>query len=137
MLRLFKSKWFVVSLVTIALLVVIGVSANKSSKLNWLNNILSVPLKPVQSLLSSAGREIENLLGYFQDIDALREENEALKAEVEELRKQNREYSKLKEKNDELRRALDLKAEFEITLLPAPISLPSSPATGSACSRST
>ena len=40
----------------------------------------------------SAGREIENLLGYFQDIDALREENEALKAEVEELRKQNREY---------------------------------------------
>jgi cell shape-determining protein MreC len=112
LLRLFKSKWFVVSLVTIALLVVIGVSANKSSKLNWLNNILSVPLKPVQSLLSSAGREIENLLGYFQDIDALREENEALKAEVEELRKQNREYSKLKEKNDELRRALDLKAEF-------------------------
>ena len=112
MLRLFKSKWFIVSLVTIALLVVIGVSANKSSKLNWLSNILSVPLKPVQGFFTSAGREIEDFFAYFQDIDVLREENEALKAEVEELRRQNREYSELKAKNEELRRALNLKAEF-------------------------
>jgi len=112
LLRLFKSKWFIVSLVTIALLVVIGVSANKSSKLNWLSNILSVPLKPVQGFFTSAGREIEDFFAYFQDIDVLREENEALKAEVEELRRQNREYSELKAKNDELRRALNLKAEF-------------------------
>lgn len=100
------------SLVTIALLVVIGVSANKSSKLNWLSNILSVPLKPVQGFFTSAGREIEDFFAYFQDIDELRKENEALKAEVEELRRQNREYSELKAKNDELRRALNLKAEF-------------------------
>jgi len=112
LLRLFKSKWFIVSLVTIALLVVIGVSANKSSKLNWLSNILSVPLKPVQGFFTSAGREIEDFFAYFQDIDELRKENEALKAEVEELRRQNREYSELKAKNDELRRALNLKAEF-------------------------
>ena len=64
-----KSKWFIVALVTIVLLVVIGVTANKSSKLNWLSNILSVPLKPVQGFLS-LGREIE-FFGYFQDIDVL------------------------------------------------------------------
>jgi rod shape-determining protein MreC len=91
---------------------VIGVTANKSSKLNWLSNILSVPLKPVQGFLSSVGREIEDFFGYFQDIDVLREENEALKSEVEELRRKNREFAELKEKNDELRRALNLKAEF-------------------------
>ncbi|MDI9500722.1 MAG: rod shape-determining protein MreC [Acetivibrionales bacterium] len=107
-----KSKWFIVALVTIVLLVVIGVTANKSSKLNWLSNILSVPLKPVQGFLSSVGREIEDFFGYFQDIDVLREENEALKSEVEELRRKNREFAELKEKNDELRRALNLKAEF-------------------------
>jgi rod shape-determining protein MreC len=101
-----------VALVTIVLLVVIGVTANKSSKLNWLSNILSVPLKPVQGFLSSVGREIEDFFGYFQDIDVLREENEALKSEVEELRRKNREFAELKEKNDELRRALNLKAEF-------------------------
>lgn len=107
-----KSKWFIVALVTIVLLVVIGVTANKSSKLNWLSNILSVPLKPVQGFLSSVGREIEDFFGYFQDIDVLREENETLKSEVEELRRKNREFAELKEKNDELRRALNLKAEF-------------------------
>ncbi len=107
-----KSKWFIVALVTIVLLVVIGVTANKSSKLNWLSNIVSVPLKPVQGFLSSVGREIEDFFGYFQDIDVLREENEALKSEVEELRRKNREFAELKEKNDELRRALNLKAEF-------------------------
>lgn len=107
-----KSKWFIVALVTIVLLVVIGVTANKSSKLNWLSNILSVPLKPVQGFLSSVGQEIEDFFGYFQDIDVLREENEALKSEVEELRRKNREFAELKEKNDELRRALNLKAEF-------------------------
>ena len=42
----------------------------------------------------------------------LREENETLKSEVEELRRKNREFAELKEKNDELRRALNLKAEF-------------------------
>ena len=107
-----KSKWFIVALVTIVLLVVIGVTANKSSKLNWLSNIMSVPLKPVQGFLSSVGREIEDFFGYFQDIDVLREENEALKSEVEELRRKNREFAELKKKNDELRRALNLKAEF-------------------------
>ena len=34
--------------------------------------------------------------GYFQDIDVLREENEALKSEVEELRRKNREFAELK-----------------------------------------
>ena len=61
-----KSKWFIVALVTIVLLVVIGVTANKSSKLNWLSNILSVPLKPVQGFLSSVGREIEDFSGIFR-----------------------------------------------------------------------
>lgn len=112
MLRLSKGKWFIVSLVTIALLIVIAVSANRSSRLNRLSNILSVPLKPVQSLFTSAGRKIEDLSAYFQEIDTLREENKALKAEVELLRKENREYSELKEKNDELKRALNLKDEF-------------------------
>jgi len=112
LLRLFKSKWFIVSLATIVLLIVIGVSAGKSSRLTWLRNILNVPLKPVQSIFTSAGRKMEDLFAYFQDIDALREENEALRAEVEELRRQNREYAELKEKNDELRQALNLKSEF-------------------------
>jgi len=58
-----------VSLITIIILVVIGVSANKDSKLNWLSNIVSVPLTPVQGFLTSVGHSIGDGLAFFKDID--------------------------------------------------------------------
>lgn len=112
MLRLFRSKWFIVSLITIVLLVVMGVSANKYSKLNWLNNIISVPLTPVQSFFSSIGRTVENSLLFFKDMDAVKKENEKLKAEVSDLNTKNRELEALETKNEELRKALNLKQQF-------------------------
>lgn len=112
MLRLFRSKWFIVSLLTIIILVAIGVSANKNSKLNWLNNIVSVPLTPVQGFFTSVGQRIGDGLAFFKDIEAVRKENESLKTHVSELEKQNRELQAFKDKNDELRQALNLKAQF-------------------------
>lgn len=112
MLRFFKSKWFIVSFITIVLLVVMGVSANKNSKLNWLNNIISVPMKPVQGFLSSVGQKVEDILSYFKDIEDVKKENDILRAEVAELKKQNREMATLESKNEELRRALRLKEQF-------------------------
>lgn len=112
MLRFFKSKWFIVSFITIVLLVLMGVSANKSSKLNWLNNIISVPMKPVQGFFSSVGQKVEDILLYFKDIENVKKENDTLRAEVAELKKQNREMSVLESKNEELRKALSLKEQF-------------------------
>ncbi len=112
MLRLFKSKWFIVSFITIVLLVVMGVSVNKDSKLHWLNNIISVPMKPVQGFLSSVGQKVEDILSYFKDIEDVKKENDMLRAEVAELKKQNREMATLESKNEELRRALSLKEQF-------------------------
>jgi rod shape-determining protein MreC len=100
-------------MITIALLVVMGVSVNKNSKLNWLSNILSVPLKPVQGFFTSIGQKIDDLFAYFDGIDALREENEALKEEIALLKEENRVYSELKSENEELRRAFGLKGEFD------------------------
>jgi rod shape-determining protein MreC len=111
--RLFKSKWFAVSIITIALLVVMGVSVNRNSKLNWLSNILSVPLKPVQSFFNAVGQKIDDWSAYFNGIDSLREENDALKEEIALLKAENREYSELKSENEELRRAFGLKGEFD------------------------
>lgn len=112
MLRFIKSKWFIVSFITIVLLVLMGVSANKSSKLNWLNNIISVPMKPVQGFFSSVGQKVEDILLYFKDIEDVKKENDTLRAEVAELKKQNREMSVLESKNEELRKALSLKEQF-------------------------
>ena len=112
MLRIFKSKWFIVSFITIILLVVMGVSANKSSKLNWLNNILSVPMKPVQGFFTTVGQKVGVTFSYFKDIEAVRKENEQLKIQVAGLKKENRELSVLEVKNEELRQALKLKEQF-------------------------
>ncbi len=112
MLRFLKSKWFIVSFITIVLLVLMGVSANKSSKLNWLNNIISVPMKPVQGFFSSVGQKVEDILSYFKEIEAVKKENDTLRAEVAELKKQNREMSVLESKNKDLRQALSLKEQF-------------------------
>lgn len=112
MLRLFRNKWFIMSLITIIIFVVMGVSANKSSKVNWLNNIISVPFTPVQGFFSSIGQKADNVFAFFKDVEAVRKENTTLKSRVSELEKQNRELSSYKDKNDELRQALSLKTQF-------------------------
>lgn len=112
MLRLFRSKWFILSLITILILVMIGVSSSKDSRLNWLNNIISVPLTPVQGFFTSVGRWVEDGLDFFKDIEAVRRENEDLKTMISELEKQNRELESFRDKNEELRAALNLKPQF-------------------------
>jgi rod shape-determining protein MreC len=89
-----------------------GASSSSNSRLRWLNNIISVPLTPVQGFLTSIGHKIEEGLSFFDDIENVRKENEILKERVSELENENRELSKLKDKNEELRLALNLKAQF-------------------------
>jgi rod shape-determining protein MreC len=89
-----------------------GFSANKDSGLNRLNNIVSVPLSPVQGFFTSIGKTVEGGLAFFKDTNAVRKENGQLKAHVIELEKQNSELAALKTKNDDLRQALKLKAQF-------------------------
>jgi rod shape-determining protein MreC len=112
LLRFLKSKWFIVSFVTIVLIVIMGVSANKNSGLDWLNNLVSVPMKPVQGFFTSIGRKVEGILAFFKDIEAIKMENDMLKTEIAELKKQNRELLVLESKNKELRQALNLKEQF-------------------------
>jgi rod shape-determining protein MreC len=102
-----------VSLATILILVVMGVSANKNSKLNWLNNVISVPLTPVQGFFSMIGSKVEDGMAFFSDIEAVKKENEELKVRINELEKKNRELSSYESKIDELRLALNLKAQFD------------------------
>lgn len=109
---LFKSKILLVIVITIVLLVTIALTANSNSSLNWVGNILSVPLSPIQELLSSAGRKIDDAVSFFKDIQAIKAENEQLKNRISELERENRELKVYKEKNEQLREALNLKDRF-------------------------
>lgn len=113
MLRLFKNKLFLLAAITIVTLITMGVSASQNSRVNWVNNIASVPLTPVQEFFSYAGQRIDAALTFFKDIKAIKQENEELKIRVYELEKENRELLGYREKIKELKEALNLKDQFE------------------------
>ena len=113
MLRFFKSRWVILPLITIFILIIMGVSINKSSKINWLNNIISVPLTPVQAFFSSIGESIGDGLAFFNDKNAMRKEIDTLRVRINELERENRELASFRDKNEELRLALNLKSQFE------------------------
>lgn len=112
MLRLLKSKLFVLSAITVAIFIVMGVTLNQSSNVNQFSNILNVVLSPGQKLLSYTSQKIEGSFGFFVDIKSVRKENEELKAKVELLEKERLELLDYKVKNKELRDALNLKDQF-------------------------
>lgn len=111
-MRFIKSKLFLLILITIIALVVIGVSSQQGSKMNWVSNVLSVPLAPVQKLVSYASNSIDKGLSYFRDMDELKQENEKLKASIDKLEQDNRDLDSYRRENVELRQALNIKDQF-------------------------
>jgi len=89
------------------------VSTLNTDSFTNISNILSVPLSPLQKLLSSSGQKVDSFFTTFKEIKTLKEENETLKIRVNELEKENRELNSYRDKIVELRLALNLKAQFD------------------------
>lgn len=112
MLNLFKKKSFLLLLVTLAILLVIGLSSNENSRINWLGNSVSVVLSPFQKIFLSSGEKVSASMSFFKDIKTVKQENEELKSKIDELEKENSELSGYREKIKELKIALNLKDQF-------------------------
>ena len=97
---------------TVLLVIIMGVSSTFSNVLSNVGNILSVPLKPLQSFLTYLGQKFDALASFFRDNTTIRLENERLLREISELEKENRRLKAYEEKNRELREALNLKERF-------------------------
>lgn len=109
MQRLFKNKIFLLVIATVLILVVIGVSSRGNSKLNWLNNIINVPLAPVEKGISVITSKVEDGMSYFKSKKQLDDENKTLKAKIEELEKKITRMDYLESQNKEMRDMLDIK----------------------------
>lgn len=112
MLRFIKSKLFVLILISLSVLVFMGVTGAQNSKLKGIGNIISVPLTPVQSLISIVKGKIGDGLSYFKDMKAIQQENEDLKAQIDKLKNDNLELEEYKSKIDSLKEALNLKDQL-------------------------
>ncbi|MDD4496411.1 MAG: rod shape-determining protein MreC, partial [Eubacteriales bacterium] len=111
--NLFKKKGFILILVTVLLVVIMGVASAFDSFSSFISNVVSVPLTPIQKFFSSIGREIDDVISYFKDSKAVKEENEDLRDRVDKLEQENRELRSLQPKVEELREALNLKNLFD------------------------
>ncbi len=113
MLRLFKSKIFLLFLITLILLIFIGLSSNQDSKVNYIGNLISVPLSPFQKFFAIAGEKVEGSLTYLEDIKELKKKNEQLTLQIDQLKKDNRDLDRYSQENEVLRATLKLKDQFK------------------------
>lgn len=112
MLRLFKNKIFILVSVTVVTLVVIGLSSIQNSKINLVGDVFSTVLSPFQRFINYSDKKINDFFAHFEDIDKLRKENEELRQTVTKLVYENEKLIDLKIKNEELRKALDIKDQY-------------------------
>ncbi len=112
MFRIFKSKVFLLVLLTLVLLITVALSTGYTSQLHYITDIINVPLSPVQKFFSAAGQKVEGSLNFFGDVRTLRQENEILKVKIDELENENRALQRHREENKILRETLNLKNQF-------------------------
>ncbi|MEN8906477.1 MAG: rod shape-determining protein MreC [Clostridiales bacterium] len=110
--RFFKNKITFLVFVTLTMFIVMGVSSNNGN-LSWMNNSLSIISKPFQKLTLFANKKTNDFFYYFKDVDKLRNENEILKKQVDELQEETRRLNDYKIKNVELSKALKLKNSYD------------------------
>jgi len=86
-LRFVKNKHFILLTVTVAILIIIGLSARKNSKINTVSNVVTVALSPFQEFINYLGDRVEGPLNIFRILEALSQENEALKVRLASWKK--------------------------------------------------
>ncbi|MDR0249331.1 MAG: rod shape-determining protein MreC [Oscillospiraceae bacterium] len=110
MKRLLKRKAaFTAAAVGVALVIMGIISAFTSGRASILTSAAGFVTKPFRLLASSVSGGASSFLGYIRDYDALQAENTALAAEIERLRRENRELEGMRRENEELRVIAGLK----------------------------
>jgi TatD DNase family protein len=83
--RLFGNKLFIISVVLVLLFVLAAMTAGENSRLNVIRNVISVPLKPLQTGINAIGGKIKDTVHFFKDIRTARAENAELKIKIREM----------------------------------------------------
>lgn len=84
-------------------------SAFTEGKMSATSNITGLFISPIQKGTAGVAGFFDNIYGYLYRYDTLKEENEKLKAELQQAEKELRSAQKANEENSHLRELLDLK----------------------------
>lgn len=86
-----------------------------------LQNGIGFAFRPVMSSIDGVGRDLSSIVGAIAEIDQLRQDNEALRAELERLRNENRQAAELRRENELLTGLLQLRNGFEYETVAAAV----------------
>ena len=122
MRRFIESRFFVVVLIVALAFVIVPTTLSTMGLGNYVNKAVTTALSPMQKLFSYAADGISGFSDYFTEYDRLVEENEELRAMLEDMRDDIRSAEELEQLNNWLFAYLELKKEHtDFTFEPATV----------------
>ena len=112
MKKLFKSKWFIASIILLLLAAGAVLSLVPGSPVKKLLKPVQLVGSPSQSLVKRAGDTLSDFWSAITDGIAIREENKALKEQIADLRYQLNQNEEAALRYEELKEALNIKDMF-------------------------
>ncbi|MBZ4645008.1 MAG: rod shape-determining protein MreC [Petroclostridium sp.] len=100
-------------LITLVIFVLMAMSVTGRSNATFVEDMVGVIVSPIQKVFFSIGKNIENSIQFIAEIKTLKQQNEKLLAEIDELKETNRKLQDLKAENERLREMLGLKERFD------------------------
>lgn len=101
-------------IITIIILIMLVIFSNMDSKnISIIENVVSTIVMPIENSLTYLKNKINNNEKFFENINELKTENQALKQKNSELEQQLREYEIIKNENEQLKQELNLAEKYE------------------------
>jgi len=105
-----RNKLFIsVIIITILLIVMIALTSQGRTRPTAIEGVFGRIVTPVQKVFYSSGEFFKNIFKSLYDLRDLNTENEALKAELQKLKEQNRQLIQMALENNRLRNLLEFK----------------------------
>lgn len=110
-LKLFKNKFFIITLIVVCVLTIIMIVLNLTGHSNIVSDIMNAALYPFQKFADFLKTSVNGFFLYFTEFNSLKEENETLKEKIKSMEKLEIENAELAEENENLYKYYDLKRE--------------------------
>ena len=107
-----KAFTFVLAFLTVIAAALVALSIT-TSRLDGLFKIVSTPVKGIQKAFSGLGQTVSDKIAIVKEYDAVKEEIERLRRENEELKQLETEQERLRRENEELRELLGLEGDTD------------------------
>lgn len=101
-----------VMVLTFVLVITTYVTATRLGVPSYLSEPVAVVLVPFKGMFSYVDAKIKDTMIYFNDIKRLQQENEELKATLEQMQRDSRELEEYRQRITELQNALGIKDRF-------------------------